>query len=125
MRRWHQTHWWDGKGILWKVLVPMVTSPVVGLVGGFSLMGLLYFLLPYWRHATVNRAFGKLQLFSAACMGFSHGTNDAQKNMGIIALALKLNVVERILWAWVLTIPLAGLVAYGLVRLARFAGWLG
>jgi inorganic phosphate transporter, PiT family len=36
----------------------------------------------------VNRTFGKLQLFSAAYMGFSHGTNDAQKTMGIIALAL-------------------------------------
>ena len=38
--------------------------------------------------------------------------------------ALRFKVVERILWAWVLTIPAAGLVSYGLVRLARFAGWL-
>jgi PiT family inorganic phosphate transporter len=186
----------------------------------------------------VTRVFGKLQLFSAAYMGFSHGTNDAQKTMGIIALALvaattsgafnhfpdwlaflkspepapgqsveiavwikalcaltmcagtaaggwriiktlghkmvrlypvhgfaaeatgasvliaaahfgmpvstthaittsimgvgcakgfnalKLNVVERILWAWVLTIPAAGLVAYGLVRALRWAGMI-
>jgi PiT family inorganic phosphate transporter len=41
-----------------------------------------------WRPHTVNKAFGKLQLFSSAYMGFSHGTNDAQKTMGIIALAL-------------------------------------
>jgi PiT family inorganic phosphate transporter len=39
--------------------------------------------------------------------------------------ALKLRVVERIVWAWVLTIPASGLMAYGLVRLARAAGWLG
>jgi inorganic phosphate transporter, PiT family len=233
-----KTHWWEGKGILWKVLVPMVTSPICGLVVGFFVMGLLYYLLRNWRPVKVNKVFGKLQLFSAAYMGFSHGTNDAQKTMGIIALALvaatgagdfnqlpgwlsflytpepapgksveiatwikvvcgltmcagtaaggwriirtlghkmvklhpvhgfaaeatgasvliaaahfgmpvstthaittsimgvgcakgfnalKLNVVERILWAWVLTIPAAALVAYALVRLARFAGWL-
>ena len=81
-------HWWQGKGILWKVIVPMVTSPLVGLVGGFLLMGLLYFLLRNWRPVTVNRTFGKLQLLSAGYMGFAHGTNDAQKTMGIITLAL-------------------------------------
>jgi len=81
-------HWWEGKGILWKVVVPMVTSPVLGLTIGFLVMGVLYFLLRNWRPVTVNRTFGKLQLFSAAYMGFSHGTNDAQKTMGIIFLAL-------------------------------------
>ncbi|MFM2082393.1 MAG: hypothetical protein RL380_1084, partial [Verrucomicrobiota bacterium] len=81
-------HWWEGKGILWKVVVPMITSPVVGLTVGFLVMGLLYFLLRNWKPVSVNRTFGKLQLFSAAYMGFSHGSNDAQKTMGIIALAL-------------------------------------
>jgi PiT family inorganic phosphate transporter len=59
-----------------------------GFLLGFTIMGILYFLLRNWRPKTVNRTFGKLQLFSAAYMGFSHGTNDAQKTMGIIALAL-------------------------------------
>src|ERR1017187_1507390 len=81
-------HWWQGKGILWKVIVPMITSPLVGFVVGFIVMGLLYFLLCNWRPVTVNRTFGKLQLFSAGYMGFAHGTNDAQKTMGIITLAL-------------------------------------
>jgi PiT family inorganic phosphate transporter len=81
-------HWWQGKGILWKVIVPMITSPLVGFVVGFIVMGLLYFLLRNWRPVTVNRTFGKLQLFSAGYMGFAHGTNDAQKTMGIITLAL-------------------------------------
>jgi PiT family inorganic phosphate transporter len=232
-----KAHWWEGKGILWKVLVPMVTSPLLGLTIGFLVMGGLYYLLRHWRPVTVNRVFGKAQLFSAAYMGFSHGSNDAQKTMGIIALALvaatssgafahapewlsflkttapegkpveiatwikvvcaltmaagtaaggwriiktlghkmvklhpvhgfaaeatgasvllaaahfgmpvstthaittsimgvgcakgfnhlKLSVAERIIWAWVLTIPASGLVAYGLVRLARACGWL-
>ena len=81
-------HWWQGKGILWKVIVPMISSPLVGFVVGFLFMGLLYFLLRNWRPVTVNRTFGKLQLYSAAYMGFAHGTNDAQKTMGIITLAL-------------------------------------
>ena len=81
-------HWWQGKGILWKVIVPMIASPLVGLLAGFLVMGLLYFLLRNWRPVTVNRTFGKLQLLSAGYMGFAHGTNDAQKTMGIITLAL-------------------------------------
>ena len=227
---------WEG---MWhKVVVPMISSPVAGLVLGFIIMGLLMALLRNWRPLTVSKVFGKLQLASASYMGFGHGTNDAQKTMGIIALALmaattrgafdglpawlgflktpepaagqplhiakwitvlcaltmcagtaaggwriiktlghkmvklhpvhgfaaettgatvllvaahfgmpvstthavttsimgvgcakgfnalRLRVVERILWAWVLTIPASGLVAYGLVRLARVAGWL-
>ena len=83
-----KVHWWDGKGILWKVIVPMITSPLVGFIVGFLVMTLLYVLLHNWRPVTVNRVFGKLQLLSAAYMGFAHGTNDAQKTMGIIALAL-------------------------------------
>jgi PiT family inorganic phosphate transporter len=231
-------HWWEGKGILWKVLVPMITSPVCGFVIGLLFMSFLYFLLRNWRPVTVNRVFGKLQLVSSAYMGFSHGTNDAQKTMGIIALALltatsagafdrlpgwlhflrtpepaeghsldiavwikvvcaltmaagtaaggwriiktlghkmvklhpvhgfaaeatgasvlvvaahfgmpvstthaittsimgvgcakrfsalKMSVVERIIWAWILTIPASGLVAYLLVMLARGIGWI-
>ena len=83
-----KVHWWKGTGILWKVIIPMVGSPVIGFLGGYLIMGILYFLLRNWRPVTVNRTFGKLQLFSAAYMGFSHGTNDAQKNMGVIALSL-------------------------------------
>ncbi len=81
-------HWWQGKGVLWKVVMPMVTSPLCGFVIGLLVMGTLYFLLRRWRPYAVNRVFGKLQLLSSAYMGFSHGTNDAQKTMGIIALAL-------------------------------------
>jgi len=230
-------HWWLGKGLLWKVIIPMILSPILGLVLGFLVMGLLYFLLRNWRPTTVNRTFGILQLGSSSFMGVSHGMNDAQKTMGIIALALlagsngglfdhlpgwlsflrttqppgqplviaawikalcaltmcagtavggwriiktlghkmvrlhpvhgfaaettaatilataaffgmpvstthavstsimgvgcarglnhlKLDVVERIVWAWILTLPISGGAAYLLVRLARMTGWI-
>jgi PiT family inorganic phosphate transporter len=83
-----KVHWWQGKGVLWKVVVPMVSSPIIGFVVGLLFMGLLYFLLRNWRPVAVNRTFGVLQLFSAGYMGIAHGTNDAQKSMGLIALAL-------------------------------------
>jgi PiT family inorganic phosphate transporter len=66
----------------------MVTSPVLGFLGGLTVMALLYTVLRSWRPTTVNRLFGKLQLASSAYMGFSHGMNDATKCMGIITLAL-------------------------------------
>lgn len=81
-------HWWLGKGLFWKVLVPMVTSPIAGLILGFIVMAILYLLLRNARPVKVNRFFGVAQIFSAGSMGFMHGTNDAQKTMGIIALTL-------------------------------------
>jgi len=75
-------------GIYYKVVIPMISSPLTGFVGGLIVMGLLYAFLRSWRPVTVNRLFGKLQLASSAYMGFSHGMNDATKCMGIITLAL-------------------------------------
>ncbi|MBI5774639.1 MAG: inorganic phosphate transporter [Verrucomicrobia bacterium] len=75
-------------GVYYKVILPMISSPVAGFAIGLLVMTLLYLLLRRWRPATVARVFGKLQLLSAGYMGFSHGLNDAQKTMGIIALAL-------------------------------------
>ena len=236
--------WTKNKGLLWKVVLPMVTSPVAGFLLGMLIMVLLWAIIasmaraggvlaqmarPRW----VNAFFGKAQVFSAAYMGYAHGHNDAQKTMGIIALtlfaaeangsldnlpgwasflhpagsdadiatwivvicaivmaigtaaggwkiiktlghkmvklhpingfaaetasatilttaahfgmpvstthsistaimgvgfaknprALKFTVIERILWAWVLTIPAAGSVAYALLWIAQKLGW--
>lgn len=87
-------------GIWHKVIVPMFTAPVVGMLGGFVLMILLTMLVHRLRPRIVNQVFGRLQLVSAAWMGFSHGTNDAQKTMGIIALLLmtgtKTGVFDRL-----------------------------
>jgi len=81
-------HWYPNKGLLWKVIVPMFASPLIGFVLGFIIMSLLYALLRNWKPRTVTNTFGRAQLVSAVSMGFMHGTNDAQKTMGIIALAL-------------------------------------
>ena len=74
---------------LWpKVVVPMITSPLGGFIIGTTIMLLLMALLKKFRPYWIQKIFGKAQLVSAAFMGFSHGGNDAQKTMGIIALAL-------------------------------------
>ncbi|MDB6064661.1 MAG: pitH [Pedosphaera sp.] len=226
-------HWYKGAGLLWKVIVPMFLSPLVGFVLGFIIMAVLYISFRNSRPSKVNSFFGIAQMFSAGGMGFMHGTNDAQKTMGIIALvllagtkaghfanlprwlsflqtpepvialwvkvtcalvmaagtavggwriiktlghkmvklhpingfaaeassatviavatwlgipvstthnisasimgvgcakrfnAIKWTVVERMVWAWILTIPVAAAISYGLVRAMQAAGWVG
>lgn len=101
-RSWHvviwsatdHSHWYPSKGLLWKVIIPMFASPLAGFVLGFIIMGILYALLRNWKPRTVNVFFGKAQLFSAISMGLMHGTNDAQKTMGIVALALAAGTAE-------------------------------
>jgi PiT family inorganic phosphate transporter len=76
-------------GGLWpKVVMPMFLSPLLGFVIGAAIMFLLTALLRRVRPRHVSVIFGKAQLVSAGFMGYSHGSNDAQKTMGIIALAL-------------------------------------
>ena len=65
--------------IFHKVVVPMISSPVLGFTIGFIFMGILFFLIRNWRPNTVNSVFGKLQILSAGYMGFGHGLADAQK----------------------------------------------
>ena len=71
-----------------KVIVPLVVSPTIGFIVAFALMIALTWGFRRTRPATVNRASRVMQLFSACGMAFSHGSNDAQKSMGIITLAL-------------------------------------
>ncbi len=73
-----------------KVVIPMFTSPVAGIVLGFLVMTLLMWVVYRMTPLSVRRVFGKLQIVSAGFMAFNHGRNDAQKAMGIIALALVL-----------------------------------
>lgn len=75
-------------GLVPKVVIPMITSPVLGFLLGGILMFILLVLLRSSTPHIVQGIFGKLQLASAAWMAHSHGTNDAQKTMGIITLAL-------------------------------------
>ncbi|MDO4553425.1 MAG: anion permease [Bacillota bacterium] len=75
-------------GVAGKVLLPLLLSPAAGFWAGFLLTALLCRLLRDWPRGRANRAFLRLQLLSAALAAYSHGNNDAQKTMGIIALAL-------------------------------------
>jgi len=91
---WHVLHWHviaeDGShGGLWpKIVLPMISSPFCGFLLGAALMYLLLALIKKLRPRLIGMIFGKAQLISAGFMGYSHGSNDAQKTMGIITLAL-------------------------------------
>jgi PiT family inorganic phosphate transporter len=76
---------WDG--LLPKVIIPMISSPIAGLIGGYIIMSLLFVIVQKWTPWAVNKTFGKLQIFSAGYMAWGHGFADAQKTMGVIALA--------------------------------------
>jgi PiT family inorganic phosphate transporter len=78
----------QGKGILLKVVVPGLISPLTGLVVGFFVMLALYWLFRAWAPTRLNRTFRGAQVLSAAFVSFSHGANDSQKTMGVITLAL-------------------------------------
>jgi len=95
----HKDPWYKSAGVLWKVVVPMISSPLIGFTIGFLVMGLLFAIISAMasgpratrrlaRPRFVNGFFGKAQVLSAAAMGVAHGSNDAQKTMGIIALTL-------------------------------------
>jgi PiT family inorganic phosphate transporter len=71
-----------------KVLVPLVMSPLLGFVAAFAVMLALLWIVRRRRAATVSKVSRRMQLVSACAMAFSHGSNDAQKAMGIITLAL-------------------------------------
>ena len=76
------------QGIVNKVLIPMVTSPVLGFGIAFALMLSLYWIFRSSKRKQMGFGFRRLQIGSAAFMAFAHGSNDAQKTMGIITLAL-------------------------------------
>jgi inorganic phosphate transporter, PiT family len=79
---------WQVEGIVGKVLLPLVASPVIGFVVGLLLMALIFNVFRRAHPGRLNGAFRRLQVLSAAWMAFSHGSNDAQKTMGIMTLAL-------------------------------------
>jgi PiT family inorganic phosphate transporter len=75
-------------GIVGKVLLPLVFSPVLGIAIGFGLMVVLLNVFRRSHPRRINERFRRLQVISAAYMAFAHGSNDAQKTMGIMTLAL-------------------------------------
>ncbi|HET6811101.1 MAG TPA: inorganic phosphate transporter [Acidimicrobiales bacterium] len=82
-----------GSGVKWhglvsKVVVPMAASPLIGFALGYLLMVAILWIFRRARPAGVNRGFRSAQTLSTAAMSWSHGTQDAQKTMGVITLAL-------------------------------------
>jgi inorganic phosphate transporter, PiT family len=115
---------WQG---LIKVLVAIVMSPCVGFMGGSACLLLIYWTFRRSRPSKVKPWFRHLQRLSAAYMAFSHGRNDAQKPMGILAMALALYVgaehLEVPLWVVVSCATVAALgTAYGGWRIIHTLG---
>ena len=79
---------WNVGGIVGKVLLPLVGSPVAGFVLALLLMVVIFNVFRRAHPRTMNDSFRRLQVLSAAFMAFSHGSNDAQKTMGVMTLAL-------------------------------------
>ena len=75
-------------GGIGKIFISLVASPILALVLGYIVMKVLLFLFGRFSPIVLNDRFRNMQLVSAALMSFSHGSNDAQKAMGIITLTL-------------------------------------
>jgi len=80
-------------GVLWhglahKVVLPAIASPAIGFAAAFALLLVIYWAFQRLTPGTANRGFRTGQWASAAWVSFTHGANDAQKTMGVIALAL-------------------------------------
>ena len=104
---------------LYKVLIALFASPLIGFIIGFGMTRLIYLLV---RNATpgINSLFKNGQLVTALAIAFSHGTNDAQKTMGIIALSLVIGGVLPVFQVptWVIAVS-AGAIAIG----TSLGGW--
>ncbi|MCD7983493.1 MAG: inorganic phosphate transporter [Desulfovibrio sp.] len=107
-------------GIVDKVLIPLVGSPLAGYAAGFLIMWLIYWIFGHVHRRKVHWTFRHLQLVSAGFMATSHGLNDAQKTMGIVTLALvifgEIDSVEVPLWV---KLACAGAMALG----TAVGGW--
>jgi PiT family inorganic phosphate transporter len=104
---------------LYKILLALFTSPIIGFALGFIIMRLIHFLA---RNASpkINTFFKRSQMLTALALAFSHGTNDAQKTMGIITLGLVIGgqLTSFYVPLWVIALS-AGAIALG----TAFGGW--
>ncbi len=75
-------------GLLWKAIIPIFLSPLGAFVVGMTVMWLIFFLFQTAQPGRVGRVFRWMQIASSAMMSVMHGSNDAQKSMGIITMAL-------------------------------------
>jgi PiT family inorganic phosphate transporter len=102
------------EGIVNKVLIPLVTSPLIGFAGAFALMVALFWIFRRADRRPLARRFRRLQVVSAGFMAFAHGSNDAQKTMGIITLALfSAGVIDSVEVPWQVIVISATAISLG------------
>jgi inorganic phosphate transporter, PiT family len=75
-------------GVVHSVAIPAIAAPAIAFAGAFALLLLIYWLFVWMNPGMANRSFRLGQLASGTWVAFTHGANDAQKTMGVIALAL-------------------------------------
>jgi PiT family inorganic phosphate transporter len=104
---------------LGKILIALFASPILGLIFGYLILRLL-FLLCWNASPRVNSVFKRSQIITSLALALSHGTNDAQKTMGIITLALVTGGYLKVFAVpiWVIIIC-AGMIAFG----TAVGGW--
>lgn len=71
-----------------KIIIPLIISPILGFIFGYLIMILIQWIFRRSRPATVSKFFSKAQIVSAMFMALNHGSNDAQKSMGVITMSL-------------------------------------
>jgi PiT family inorganic phosphate transporter len=111
------TVYWDG--VLTKVVLPMVISPVIGLILGYLVMVAILWLCRRANPHRAQRGFRMAQTVSAAGMALGHGLQDAQKTMGVVFMALVIADVEEeggSIPVWV------KIVCAGMLSLGTYAG---
>jgi len=104
---------------LWKILIALFTSPLIGFLLGFLILRLT-FLFAWNATPRINSFFKRSQVVTALALALSHGANDAQKTMGIITLALVIGGYLKgfVVPAWVILLC-AGMIALG----TALGGW--
>jgi len=106
-------------GGLLKILISLFASPIIGFIFGFILLRVIL-LLSWNATPRINQFFKNTQIITAIALGLSHGSNDGQKTMGIITLAL---VTSGYLSAFVVPIWVIGLCALALALGTAVGGW--
>ncbi len=108
---------WDK--VLAKVVLPMFASPLIGFALGYGLMVALTWGVYKQPLNRINHWFKPMQIVSASFMAFHHGNNDAQKSMGVIALAIMMYSHQPFVVDWRIVLPCAIAIALGTLS----GGW--
>ncbi len=117
-------------GVMQRVLAAVVTAPVLGFIGGFVLMVILFWVFRHSAPARMRVIFSRLQWLTTAFLAYSHGKNDGQMPIGVITMALVIYTGNSGLWEhipwWVIVISALAIssgTAVGGWRVIRTLGW--